>query len=212
MTTRPLRTFESGLFIVFEGLDFSGKTTICKMFTEYLARQYYSVVQTREPGGTPFAEAVRSIFFKHPELSATTQALLVNAARRDHVEHLIVPAMQKGSIVVSDRWVPTTHVYQRDMASQSDLKTLCEIGSAGLMPDILFIFDITESTFIRRKEARGGSDNHLDDFALNSFNTSKEAYINYWKAAVGKCVLIDANQGMLEVYEQVVAQFKDYTK
>lgn len=108
------------MFIVFEGIDGSGKSTQAKMLADYLTNQGYEVVLTREPGGTPFAEGCRSLLIEH-DLSARAALSLIQAARIDHLQKVIVPALNHGKVVICDRFVWSSVVYQGCSFSDVDL-------------------------------------------------------------------------------------------
>lgn len=138
-----------GLFINIEGIDGAGKTTLIKELANIITTKGYDLITSREPGGTDFAEQLRAVF-KHNDtanVSHTAQALLVTAARRDHVERLIMPSLAKGKIVLTDRFATTTRMYQRNV---EDLERLIEYGTAGLMPDINICLDIEYDTYTKR--------------------------------------------------------------
>lgn len=134
-----------GLFITLEGIDGAGKSTHLQWLTEYFRTRGREVVGTREPGGTPLGEALRQLLLGsedpiHPE----TEALLMFAARREHLDRVIVPALQAGRVVLCDRFTDATFAYQGGGrgVSEAKLATLEDWVQAGLQPDLTLLFDL----------------------------------------------------------------------
>ena len=151
-----------GFFITFEGGEGAGKSTQIAELAQKLRDKRYPVVVTREPGGSPGAEAIRHVILSGaaepfgPEM----EALLFAAARADHVEQLIRPALRRGKIVLCDRFVDSSRVYQ-GMAGNVDAGLLAEIERVsvnGVMPDMTLILDIDPKEGLRRAAARRGED------------------------------------------------------
>ncbi|NNF89961.1 MAG: dTMP kinase, partial [Boseongicola sp.] len=135
----------AGRFITFEGIDGSGKSTQARRLAERLEARGLEVVLTREPGGSPGAEEIRRLLVEgDPDRwSAETEILLFTAARRDHLERTILPALARGAIVVSDRFADSTRIYQG--ATRGDLRALVDRLHAeviGREPDLTFIIDM----------------------------------------------------------------------
>ncbi len=181
-----------GYFIAVEGVDFAGKSTLVPDLVEWLATQVAEVVNTREPGGTPFAEAVRNIV-KDPMsqcVNHTALALLVNAARHDHVMTVIIPALANQSVVVSDRYVCSTYMYQHDA---TELDAICEIGTLGLVPDLTILLDIDYLTYTQRMQARPYAQDHLDCMDIELFTKRRNAMLEFNNVYPFNTLLIDAN-------------------
>lgn len=136
-----------GTFIAFEGGEGAGKSTQARLLAEALAARGIEVVLTREPGGTPGAEAIRALLLGtegegwHPR----AEALLFAAARSDHVERLIRPALERGAWVVCDRFIDSSRAYQGGGSGLSDAEivALHRIGSAGLLPDVTVLVEVS---------------------------------------------------------------------
>lgn len=142
-----------GVFIVLEGPDGSGKSTQVHLLTQALKSRGYNVVQTREPGGTQFAESLRELLQRHDDLSDTVRLLAQYAARADHVEKVILPALRDGKVVISDRYTLSSVVYQciagdaPPMLSK-DLATFV-VAAAGAVPDLVFVLDAPDDALPR---------------------------------------------------------------
>ena len=154
----------TGLFLSFEGIDGSGKSTQARLLADHLKAAGRDVVLTREPGGSPGAEEIRRLVLEgDPDRwSAETELLLFTAARRDHLERIILPGIERGAVVISDRFADSTRVYQG--TTRGDLtKTVNILHDAviGIEPDRTFLIDIDPVTldyWQRLKTARKGSD------------------------------------------------------
>jgi len=149
-----------GKFIAFEGGEGAGKSTQARMLADALAMRGIACVITREPGGTPGAEAIRALLLGpdgegwHPR----AEALLFAAARSDHVERLIRPALEAGKWVICDRFVDSSRAYQGGGGGLSDAEVLDlhRIGSQGLLPDLTLLVEVAPETAVARTSARDG--------------------------------------------------------
>lgn len=145
---------EKGTFITVEGPDGAGKTTVLNIIAEELAAEGYPIVQTREPGGSPIAEKIRQIILdkKHTEMDPRTEALLYAAARRQHLIEKIIPALEKGNIVLCDRFIDASIVYQ-GFARKIGIDEVLKINRFAIentMPDLTIYFDIEPEIGLER--------------------------------------------------------------
>ena len=158
----------SGKFITLEGGEGVGKSTQLKALAEAIRARGHSVVTTREPGGSPGAEAIRALLMTGDadRWSPRAEALLFAAARADHVEKTIRPALARGEWVLCDRFIDSTRAYQGGAGglSDSDIMALHGVGSAGLMPDRTLVLTLDLDQAAGRAEARDGR--KADRFAL----------------------------------------------
>ena len=158
----------SGKFITLEGGEGVGKSTQLKALAEAIRARGHSVVTTREPGGSPGAEAIRALLMTGDadRWSPRAEALLFAAARADHVEKTIRPALARGEWVLCDRFIDSTRAYQGGAGglSDSDIMALHGVGSAGLMPDRTLVLTLDLDQAAGRAEARDGG--KADRFAL----------------------------------------------
>lgn len=159
-----------GLFISFEGIDGSGKSTQVAHLAEHLRAQGHDVILTREPGGSKGAEEIRALVLQgDPDRwSAETEILLFTAARRDHLERLIRPALDAGKIVICDRFADSTRVYQG--LSRGDLRAVVDSLHSlmiGVEPDLTILIDMDPSEGLRRAKGRNGTEERFEDFGAN---------------------------------------------
>ncbi|MEJ5285173.1 MAG: dTMP kinase [Brevinematia bacterium] len=150
---------EKGFFIVFEGIEGSGKTTQSILLSEKLKNRDYDVIHTKEPGGTDFGEKIRNILLHEDEVSDITELLLFLADRKEHIERLIKPSLEKNRIVISDRYFYSTLAYQIGgrKLDEDMVNYLNNIIVDNLIPDIVFYIDIDAEESIKRKKH-----SHLD--------------------------------------------------
>lgn len=159
----------AGLFLSLEGIDGSGKSTQGRLLADTLRRRGHSVTLTREPGGSPGAEEIRRLVLEGAtdRWSAETEILLFTAARRDHLEKTIRPALARGEIVITDRFADSTRIFQGitrgDLAQVVD--RLHEL-MIGVEPDLTLLFDIDPALGLARAQARAGAELRFEDMGL----------------------------------------------
>ncbi len=154
-------------FITFEGIDGSGKSTQARLLASKLLADGYDVVLTREPGGSPGAEEIRSLVLEgDPDRwSAETEILLFTAARRDHLERTILPALAQGKVVICDRFADSTRMYQG--LSRGDLRGIVDQLHSlmiGREPDLTLLIDMDPTIGLTRAKARQTSEERFEDF------------------------------------------------
>jgi len=157
----------TGRFISFEGIDGSGKSTQARMLAETLRCEGHEVVLTREPGGSPGAEDIRKLVLEgDPDRwSAHSEILLFTAARRDHLERTILPALAEGKVVICDRFADSTRMYQG--LSRGDLRALVDELHRlmiGREPDLTILIDMDPAKGLSRALGRGGSEERFEEF------------------------------------------------
>ncbi|MCY1128335.1 dTMP kinase [Frigidibacter sp. RF13] len=158
------------MFITFEGIDGSGKSTQARLLAETLREAGHEVILTREPGGSPGAEEIRRLVLEgDPDRwSAETEILLFTAARRDHLERTIEPALAAGKVVISDRFADSTRMYQG--LSRGDLRpTVDRLHQMmiGREPDLTFLIDIDPEVGLSRAKGRNGHEERFEDMGLD---------------------------------------------
>lgn len=168
-----------GRFISFEGIDGAGKSTHHTWMAEYLRSQGHNVVSTREPGGTPLGEKLRKLLLSEP-MELETEAMLMFAARREHIVKVIEPALAAGKWVISDRFTDATFAYQgggRGLA-KSKLQQL-EIWVQGdLQPDLTFLFDIDVTIAAKRLQSTGQTADRFEQEKADFFERVRQAYLD----------------------------------
>jgi len=197
----------AGKFITLEGGEGTGKSTLLGALEHYLTERGLEVLVTREPGGTPLAERIRDIALfpaKGHEWSPLAQALLMNAAREDHLERHIKPALARGAWVLCDRFADSTRVYQ-SIGGVSDrvLKQMEDVVVGSHGPDLTLILDASPLDLITRREGRGAKD--IFERKGMAFHIAvREAFLKIAKLETERCGLIDALQSPEEVLKQAL--------
>lgn len=156
-----------GLFISFEGIDGSGKSTQTRALAAWLESQGHEAVLTREPGGSPGAEEIRALVLQgEPERwSAETELLLFTAARRDHLERVIWPALDRKAIVICDRFADSTRMYQGRNGLRAQVDALHRL-TIGVEPDLTILIDMDADVALRRAKSRATPEERFEDFGL----------------------------------------------
>lgn len=159
-----------GEFIAFEGIDGSGKSTQSRELAERIRATGRSVVLTREPGGTPIGEAIRALLFDRNlgEFEPRTEALLHSAARAQHVAELIAPALDRGEVVITDRFIDSTLAYQGggNHLSLVDLESIQAFAVQDTYPDLRILIDVPPETGLARRLADAANVNRVDEAGL----------------------------------------------
>ena len=197
----------AGKFITLEGIDGSGKSTQAKRLAAHLQNSGQDVVLTREPGGSCGAEEIRALLVDGApnRWSAITEVLLFTAARRDHLERLITPALARGQTVICDRFADSTRVYQgvaredrRDLVD--DLHRL----TIGLEPDLTLILDVDPANALNRGLARKSGEDRFEEFGL-SFQQALRVGFQQLSTDMPRCRLIDATGDTDTVAARILA-------
>ncbi len=195
----------TGRFITFEGIDGAGKSTHIEPLAQRLRARGLDVVCTREPGGTPLAERLRELVLNEA-MDGVAETLLVFAARRDHIERVIVPALGRGDVVLCDRFTDATFAYQGFGRGQDlgPLRSLESWVQAGLQPDLTLWFDVDPAVAARRRaEARPADRFEAEEVAF--FERVREGYRARMAEAPTRIVRIDAAMDNASVRQQVDA-------
>ncbi|QVJ95540.1 dTMP kinase [Mycoplasma mycoides subsp. capri] len=197
------------MFITFEGMDGSGKTTALLKVKEELERLNYQVLITREPGGEAIAEQIRQIILdnKNKDMDAWTEALLFIASRNQHLQKVIKPALEKNIIVISDRFIDSTSAYQGS-ARNIGVDVVSEVQQIVLkncLPDLTLFFDVSFSEAEKRMQIRGeSSKNRLDKEKSDFKQKVYQGYLELVKNNPKRIKVIDANQDIDQVYNQAI--------
>ena len=195
-------------FITFEGIDGSGKSTQSRRFAKRLQADGREIVLTREPGGSPGAEEIRQLVLTgDPDRwSAETEILLFTAARRDHLEKTIQPALAAGKTVICDRFADSTRIYQG--ATRGDLRAMVDQLHAlmiGREPDLTFIIDMDPAVALERGLARRSGEDRFEEFGLPFQETLRHGFLALAHANPDRCVLIDGNRTADQIATEIAA-------
>lgn len=187
----------AGTFITFEGIDGSGKSTQARMLAETLGREGHAVRATREPGGSPGAEQIRRLVLEgDPDRwSAETEILLFTAARRDHLERVIDPALAAGEVVVCDRFADSTRMYQGLRAP--GLRAIVDQLHALMIvrePDLTFIIDMNPDKGHSRAKGRNGAEERFEDFGAGLQAQMRAGFLALAREFADRCVVIDGDR------------------
>lgn len=202
-----------GLFLTFEGIDGAGKSTQARLLADHLRTLGHEVVLTREPGGAAGAEEIRRLLVEgDPDRwSAETEILLFTAARRDHLERTIWPALERGATVVCDRFADSTRVYQG--ATRGDLRAIVDrIHAAviGVEPDLTIVLDLPAEASLARGLARGGPEDRFEAMGLGFQERLRAGFETLVADAPGRCVPVSAQGSEAEVASRVRAAFDTF--
>ena len=206
MTAPPAAT--TGHFISLEGIDGSGKSTQARRLADTLRAEGHDVVLTREPGGAPGAEAIRELLVTGDgaRWSAVAELLLFNAARRDHLENTIWPALAAGRVVVCDRFADSTRVYQGvARAPLGDLVERLHRLVIGTDPDLTVIIDTDPETALARGRARGGTEDRFERFGLPFQQALRDGFATLARDNPDRCRIVDGNRAPDAVAADVAA-------
>ncbi len=195
-----------GAFITVEGTDGSGKTTQVKLMEKYLEEKGYEAVLTREPGGTEISEKIRSIILEpdNREMGAVAEMLLYASARAQLVHEVIRPALDEGKIVICDRFVDSSYVYQ-GFGRGLDLKIITDINRValdGVAPEITFFFDLSPVIALKRRLDSGKADR----IEKEEMEFHMRVYSGYRKLAMlypERIKAVNGNRSVEEIFEDV---------
>ena len=195
------------MFITFEGVEGTGKSTQIRWLAESLEKEGVSVLITREPGGTPISERIRGVLLdcKHRKMVSTTELLLYAAARSQHVTEYIVPSLTKGQIVISDRFVDATVVYQ-GYGRGLDLELihyLNRVVTNGLVPDLTIVLDVPVEVGLRRARYRRRSMDRLEMEDFEFHQRVREGYLTIAKEEPHRVKVIDSERNFKLVRDEI---------
>ena len=191
-----------GKFITFEGIEGSGKSTNIQYAAELIRKLGVDVVLTREPGGTAMGEKIRSVLLDHYDevVFPMTELLLLFAARNQHIENVIKPALAAGRCVLCDRFTDASYAYQgggRGLAGDY-IAQLEDMVQLNLHPDLTIVFDVTVDVSIQRIQKRKKMD-RIEQAPLQFFSNVREVYLTRAKANSARYKVLDATMPLLAV-------------
>ncbi|CAI9389798.1 dTMP kinase [Niallia sp. Sow4_A1] len=206
-----------GLFITLEGPEGAGKTTIIDMLLNYYQEQEKQIIKTREPGGIPISEKIRSIILdpKHTEMDARTEALLYAAARRQHLVEKVIPALNSGAIILCDRFIDSSLAYQ-GFARGIDMDEIWEINQFAIgdvMPELTIYFDLDPRVGLARINTTSDREiNRLDLEKIEFHELVQEGYYKVIEKFPERIVKVDASKPLEQVFQDTVEIINQFLK
>ena len=200
-----------GRFITFEGIDGCGKSTQTKLLAARLQDEGYDIILTREPGGSKGAEEIRELVLQGAtdRWSAETEILLFTAARRDHIERTILPALIQGKIVICDRFADSTRMYQG--ISRGDLRALVDQLHSLMIPydpDITILIDMDPETGLKRAKARATAEERFEDFGLDLQQRMRSGFLELAREFEMRFAVVEGNRDIVELAETIYQRVK----
>ncbi|TNM64742.1 dTMP kinase [Aliirhizobium smilacinae] len=201
----------SGIFITFEGGEGVGKSTQIRRLADRLRRAGHDVLVTREPGGSPGAEAVRHVLLSGAAeaFGVRMEAILFAAARNDHVEEVIRPALETGAVVLCDRFVDSSRIYQGVTGNLEAgfIEELQRIATNGVMPDLTFILDLPAEAGLARARRRGGDEapDRFEKEEIETHEKRRQAYLDIAESEPLRCRIIDAGRSEDAIADEIIA-------
>lgn len=204
-----------GCFIAFEGGEGSGKTTQIAMLQQALAAQGCNVIITREPGGCETAEAIRHLLLtgSSEKWDAVAETLLFQAARVEHVKRVIAPALSEGKIVLCDRFIDSTIVYQgmsKGLGAEF-IQTLHRLTLGQMLPDMTFVLDISPEIGLKRAKARNDNENRFENMQLTFHHAVREGFLMLAKAEPQRFEVMNAEQSQAQLHQQILQAVQRHT-
>ena len=202
---------DKGYFISFEGIDGSGKSTQIQRLADFLRSLRFDIVVTREPGGSVGGEEIRKLLLQGDvdRWSAETEILLFTAARRDHLERIILPAMKNGQIVICDRFTDSTRMYQGMRGPKlKKLVDMLDKEVIGHEPDLTILIDIDPEIGLRRAKSRETVEERFEDFGLELQKKMRKGFLNLSKQFSNRISVIDGHQSEDNVSKEICSLVK----
>ncbi|MEO8531933.1 MAG: dTMP kinase [Deltaproteobacteria bacterium] len=203
----------AGLFITFEGIDGSGKSTQARLLAERLTKDGHTVVLTREPGGSPGAEEIRRLLVEGEpgRWSAMTEILLFNAARRDHLERVIAPAIAAGKVVICDRFADSTRVYQGALHPELvGLVNDLHAKAIGREPDLTILIDMDPEVALARGLARKSGEDRFELKGAQFQTVLRDGFMKLATENSGRFRVIDGNHSLDIVTSRVLTKVRPW--
>ncbi len=194
-----------GIFISFEGIDGSGKSTQISLLAKYFAKQKKSFVRTEEPGGTEGANEIRKILLRENNFqwSVESEALLFMAARNDHVEKVIKPAIKDNKIVICDRFMDSTIVYQGMRSPRAKKLSLLLFDLIGISPDITFLIDMDPEIALDRALKRANDEDRFENYGINFQRQLRQNFLDIANKHSDRIKIVDGNRSPQQVAAQI---------
>ncbi|XAS68439.1 dTMP kinase [Micrococcaceae bacterium Sec5.7] len=205
-----MTTQSPGLFIAFEGGDGAGKSTQASQLAEGLESRGLKVLRTREPGGTPIGEKLRSLVLDHGHghIDAHTEALIFAASRAAHASQVIRPALERGEIVLTDRYIDSSVAYQgagRDLGTDA-VRKLNEWATAGLQPDLTVLLDVEPEDGRRRRTAGDTAEDRMESEADEFHTRIRHAFLELARARPDAYLVLAARLPVADLAARILAR------
>ena len=203
-----------GFFISFEGIDGCGKSTQINLLAKYFAKQKKSFVKTEEPGGTEGANEIRKILLRENNFqwSVESEALLFMAARNDHVEKVIKPAIKDNKIVICDRFMDSTIVYQGMRSPQAKNLSLMLFELIGINPDITFLIDMDPEVALNRALTRANDEDRFENYGINFQRQLRQNFLDIANKHTDRIKIIDGDLSPQQVAAQIIESVETLVK
>lgn len=207
-------------FLAFEGMDGVGKTTLIQLFENILQKRKFPYISTREPGGTRLGEELRSLLLssdsKEDRLTAKAELLLYQAARAQHVESKIQPALKKNNWVLCDRFTASSLAFQAGggKINSKDVERLNKFATEGTEPDLWVLLDLSPDEAVKRIEKRLQKSNldlkkdHFESQGKGFFKSVRDTYLKLAKKSPNKWMILDANEDPKRMIQQLEERLK----
>lgn len=199
------------IFIAFEGIDGSGKTTQINFISKWLKEKNYPIFITREPGGTKLGESLRNLVLHSENMSSKTEMLLFSAARSHHVNKVIKPLLKSGTIVLCDRYIDSSLAYQ-GYGRNLEIEKIIDISLwavDNLMPNICIVLDLDIKYFMKRISVRASND-RIEKSGINFMNNVRNGYLKLAKEFSKNHFIIDASLPEKEISAKIINIIKQY--
>jgi|TARA_B100000282_G_scaffold53561_1_gene34605 dTMP kinase len=202
---------KKGFFITFEGIDGSGKSTQIQKLAKFLEDNGFDIIMTREPGGSVGGEEIRNLLLQGEvdRWSAETEILLFTAARRDHLERIILPALQDGKIVICDRFTDSTRMYQgmRGPKLRNLVDNLTE-EVINCEPDLTIIIDIDPEISLKRAKSRETAEERFEDFGVDLQKKMRKGFIDLSKEFNFRIKVVNGQQSVDDLAKEIFSLVK----
>ena len=202
----------AGLFISFEGIDGVGKSTQADLLEEHLRAAGKTVVRTLEPGGTELGQEIRYLLLhRKGDVAPRAEALLYAADRAHHVATKVRPALERGEVVLTDRYLDSSVAYQgsgRDLGFDQ-VRELSMFAVDGLLPNLTVLLDLDAAKAAARRNKTGAEPDRLERAKAEFFETVRQAYLDMAKAEPNRWLVIDAEQSVEEMQAQIRARVQE---
>ena len=200
-----------GYFISFEGIDGSGKSTQIQKLAEFLGALDFDIVITREPGGSRGGEEIRNLLLQGnvDRWSAETEILLFTAARRDHLERIILPALEEGKIVICDRFTDSTRMYQGIRGV--DLRNLVDTLNEKVIkfdPDLTIVIDINPEISLKRAKSRKTVEERFEDFGVDLQMKMRKGFLELAKEFDNRIDVVNGQQSIDKLAQDICSLVK----